>query len=179
MSRIGKLPIPIPSGVTVKLTGSHCEVTGPKGVLKQDFEPTITITVNENEIVVSRPSDKAVDRAKHGLTRALLNNMVIGVTNGYSKELKILGVGYRASLQGANLNLALGFSHPVTVEPPEGISFEVPDANTIKVSGINKQQVGQAAANIRAWRKPEPYKGKGIRYADEYVRRKVGKAGVK
>ncbi len=178
MSRTGKQPVPIVSGVKCELNGSHLKVTGPKGTLEQDFDAVIAIDVGESEIVVSRPSDQPDHRAKHGLTRALISNMVSGVSQGYEKILELQGVGYRASLQGKNLNLALGFSHPVTMEPPAGIEFAVDGANTIKVIGIDKQLVGQVAANVRAWRKPEPYKGKGIRYQGEYVRRKVGKAGV-
>ena len=178
MSRIGKLPVPVPSGVKLDLKDVHLKVKGPKGTLEQDFDPDITIEITDSEVVVTRPSDRPKHRAKHGLTRALINNMVIGVTEGFQKELEIHGVGYRASMQGKNLNLALGFSHPVTVEPPPGIEFTVDGTTTIKVSGIDKQLVGQVAATIRAWRKPEPYKGKGIRYRGEYVRRKVGKAGA-
>ena len=179
MSRIGKLPVAIPSGVKVDLKGQHLKVTGPKGTLEQEFEPSIKVTIADGEIAVERPSDRPQHRALHGLTRALINNMVEGVTKGFERVLEIQGVGYRASMQGKNLNLALGYSHPVTVEPPAGIDFVVEGTNIIKVSGIDKQAVGQTAANIRAWRKPEPYKGKGIRYQGEYVRRKVGKAGSK
>ncbi len=179
MPRTGKLPIPIPDGVKCEINGSHVKVTGPKGTLENTFDPEMMITIEDNQIVVKRPSDKQQHRATHGLTRALIANMVKGVTEGFEKTLQIEGVGYRASLQGKSLNLSLGFSHPVIIEPMEGITFSVEGTQTIKVSGIDKQRVGQAAANIRAWRKPEPYKGKGIRYADEYVRRKVGKAGVK
>ncbi len=179
MSRVGKQPVPIPKGVKCALSGMCMEVTGPKGTLKRDFHPDMTIQVNDAEIVVTRPSDKPEHRALHGLTRALINNMIIGVTAGYEKVLSIVGVGYRASMQGKALNLILGFSHPVLVEPPKGIEFAVDGTTSIKVSGIDKELVGQVAANVRAWRKPEPYKGKGVRYRDEYVRRKVGKAGVK
>lgn len=179
MSRIGKLPIPVPDGVKVQLEGSHLKVTGSKGTLEKDFDPAIVITVDDGVITVTRPSDKPEHRAKHGLTRALINNMVLGTTQGFEKQLEIHGVGFRASMQGTTLNLALGFSHPVTVEPPPGIALAVEGTNLIKVSGIDKQQVGQVAANIRALRKPEPYKGKGIRYVGEHVRRKVGKSGVK
>lgn len=179
MSRIGKLPVPILDGVKVELKGTRVEVKGPKGSLEQDFDPAITISIEAGQVVVARSSDRPEQRAKHGLTRALINNMVIGVSQGFEKVLEVHGVGYRASMQGKNLNLALGFSHPVTVEPPAGIVFEVEGTNAIKVSGIDKQAVGQAAAKIRAWRKPEPYKGKGIRYRGEHVRRKVGKAGLK
>jgi len=178
VSRIGKQPIPVPDGVKVDLKGSHLKITGPKGTLEQDFDPIITLTHSGDEIVVTRSSDDTEHRAKHGLTRALINNMVVGVTQGFEKVLEIQGVGYRASIQGKNLNLALGYSHPITLDPPKGIELEVEGTNVIKVKGIDKQAVGQFAANIRAWRKPEPYKGKGIRYRGEYVRRKVGKAGV-
>ena len=178
MSRVGKLPVPVPDGVKIDLKDSHLKVTGPKGTLERDFDPCITVQVGEGEILVTRSTDQPAHRAKHGLTRALINNMVLGTTQGFEKILEIQGVGYRASMQGKNLNLALGFSHPVTVEPPEGIELTVEGTNVIKVSGIDKQQVGQVAAQIRAWRKPEPYKGKGIRYRNEYVRRKAGKAGT-
>ena len=179
MSRIGKQPIPVPEKVEVRVAGSRVTVKGPKGTLEQDFVPHITVEVSDGMVIVSRPTDKPKDRALHGLTRALINNMVVGVTEGFERVLEIQGVGYRASLQGKNLHLALGFSHPVTVEPPAGIEFTLDGTTTIKVSGIDKQLVGQVAAQVRAWRKPEPYKGKGIRYQGEYVRRKVGKAGVK
>ena len=178
MSRIGKLPVPIPQGVQCELDGAHLKVTGPKGVLERTFDENMTIEIHGGEIVVTRPSDKKEHCALHGLTRALINNMILGVTEGYLKTLTIQGVGYRASLQGKNLNLLLGFSHPVSITPPDGITFEIDGQQTIKVSGIDKQQVGQVAANVRALRKPEPYKGKGIRYENEYVRRKVGKAGA-
>lgn len=171
--------MPVPGGVKCELKGSTLAVTGPKGTLEETFQPGIGIDVTENEIVISRPTDSKQDRAFHGLTRALISNMVVGVSEGYTRVLVIEGVGYRASLQGTALNLLLGFSHPVTVEPPEGITFEVEGQQTIKVSGINKQQVGQVAANVRAFRKPEPYKGKGVRYQNERVRRKAGKAGGK
>jgi large subunit ribosomal protein L6 len=173
------LPVAIPEGVTCELAGSHLKVAGPKGALERDFHADVTVAVADREIVVTRSSEKGAQRALHGLTRALIQNMVDGVTKGFEKTLKIEGVGYRASIQGKSLNLALGYSHPVLVEPPTGIAFVVPDNTTIKVSGIDKELVGQTAADIRAWRKPEPYKGKGIRYENEYVRRKVGKAGAK
>ena len=179
MSRIGKLPVVIPSGVKCELMGSHLKVTGPKGVLERDLHPDITITLNENEILVTRSSDKGKDRSLHGLTRALVFNMVHGVTQGYEKTLKIEGVGWRVAMQGSALNLVLGYSHPVVVEPPAGITFAAPDPTTIKIAGISKELVGQTAADIRTWRKPEPYKGKGVRYESERVRRKVGKAGSK
>lgn len=169
----------VPKGVTCKLTGSRLNVTGPKGTLERDLRPEMTIRIDEETITVTRPGDQPEHRALHGLTRALIANMVTGVTQGFEKVLQIQGVGYRASLQGKSLNLALGYSQPVTVDPPEGIVFKVEGVQTIKVSGIDKELVGQTAAKIRALRKPEPYKGKGIRYESEYVRRKVGKAGVK
>lgn len=178
MSRIGKLPIPIPSGVKIEQQGGTIKVTGPKGALEQELASCIDIQVGESEIVLTRPSEKRQHRSLHGLTRALLNNMVTGVTEGFSRTLQVEGVGYRASIQGKNLNLVLGFSHPVSVEPPAGITFSVEGNQTIKVEGIDKQLVGQVSANIRAIRPPEPYKGKGVRYADEYIRRKVSKAGV-
>jgi large subunit ribosomal protein L6 len=161
------------------LSGCRLKVEGPKGSLERDLEPTISVHVGEKEITVTRSDDLPESRALHGLTRALINNMIRGVTEGFEKVLTIEGVGYRASLQGKNLNLALGFSHPVSVEPPDGITFAVEGTQTIRVAGISKELVGQTAADIRALREPEPYKGKGIRYRDEYVRRKVGKAGVK
>lgn len=180
MSRIGKLPVPYdPGKVKCELSGSRLKVTGPKGVLEREFHPDVTITVGANELVVARKSDKGAHRALHGLTRALVQNMVTGVTAGFEKTLKVEGVGYRASMQGKSLNLSVGYSHPVLVEPPEGIVFLAPDPTTIKVAGIDKELVGQTAADVRTWRKPEPYKGKGIRYEGERIRRKVGKAGSK
>ncbi len=171
--------MPVPQGVSCELKGHTLFVSGPKGKLEQTFQPQIGIEVKEGEIVLTRGSEESQDRAFHGLTRALINNMVVGVSQGYERTLVIEGVGYRASLQGQALNLLLGYSHPVTVDPPAGISFAVEGQQTIKVSGIDKQQVGQVAANVRAFRKPEPYKGKGIRYQEERVRRKVGKSGSK
>ena len=179
MSRVGKSPIPIPDGVQIDVGPARIKVKGPKGSLHEDYDPALTVAIEENEVRVSRPNDKPEMRAKHGLTRALINNMVQGVTQGYEKTLEIQGVGWRATMEGKSLTLALGYSHPVKIEPPDGIEFSVDGNTTIKVSGISKQQVGQIAANVRAWRKPEPYKGKGIRYQGEYVRRKVGKAGTK
>jgi large subunit ribosomal protein L6 len=176
MSRIGRMPIPIPSGVEVKVEGAHVTVKGPKGTLEQDVHPEMTVAVDDGNVVVSRPSDERDHRALHGLTRSLVANMVEGVTNGYAKTLEIQGVGYRAALKGSNLEIAVGFSHPVVVEPPQGVSFEVPQPTRIVISGTDKQLVGQIAANIRAIRKPDPYKGKGIRYTGEYVRKKAGKA---
>lgn len=179
MSRIGKAPVAIPNGVTCQVNGAVFSVKGPKGALEQRFDPNIGVDVQESEVVVTRPSDKAEHRAKHGLTRALINNMVTGVSDGFEKVLKIEGIGYRASMQGKALNLVLGYSHPVLVDPPEGITVAVDGTQTIRISGIDKQQVGQFAANVRALRPPEPYKGKGVRYENEYVRRKVGKTGAK
>ena len=178
MSRIGKAPVAIPDGVKIEVKGNIVKVTGPKGNLEQDFLPEVSVEVNDAEVVVTRISDRPNVRALHGLTRALINNMVIGVTQGYSKTLEIHGVGYRASLQGKSLKLQLGHSHPVVVDAPEGVVYAVDGNTTIIVSGIDKQKVGQSAAEIRGWRKPEPYKGKGIRYRDEHVRRKAGKAGA-
>ena len=179
MSRVGKSPVPIPDGVEVTVGPTCVKVKGPKGSLQEDYDPAIGVVVEENEVRVSRPNDRPEMRAKHGLTRALINNMVQGVTKGYEKVLEIQGVGWRATMEGKDLTLALGFSHPVRIEPPDGIEFSLDGNTVIKVSGISKQQVGQIAAKVRAWRKPEPYKGKGIRYRGEYVRRKVGKAGTK
>jgi len=179
VSRIGKLPIPVPGGVKCELTGLRLKVTGPKGALERDVHPDVTVAIDTNEVVVTRPSDKPAHRALHGLTRALINNMVVGVTDGFERTLKIEGVGWRASMQGKSLNLTVGYSHPVLIEPPDGITFAVPDPTTIKIGGIDKELVGQTSADVRKWRKPEPYKGKGIRYENERVRRKVGKAGGK
>ena len=179
MSRVGNLPVPVPSGVTCTLKGSTLSVKGPKGTLEETFQPEIGIAVSEGEIVVSRTDNAGQIRAYHGLTRALINNMIIGVSEGYERVLQIEGVGYRASLQGKTLHLLVGYSHPVTVEPPAGIDFVVEGTQIIKVIGTDKQQVGQTAANVRAFRKPEPYKGKGIRYQGEHVRRKAGKSGAK
>ncbi|HOE66981.1 MAG TPA: 50S ribosomal protein L6 [Candidatus Hydrogenedentes bacterium] len=179
MSRIGKLPVIVPAGVKVELKGLHLKIVGPKGSLERDLHPDVVVTVTDGEIAVMRPSDRPAHRALHGLTRALIQNMVTGVTQGFVKTLLIQGVGYRVSLQGKSLNLAVGYSHPVMIEPPLGIEFAVEGTQTIRVSGIDRELVGQTAADIRAWREPEPYKGKGIRYENEYVRRKVGKAGSK
>ena len=179
MSRIGRLPIPIPAGVTVNIADNgDVTVKGKMGELKETFHKEIKIEQEDGELKLTRPSDDKQMRALHGLTRALLHNMVVGVSEGFEKKLEIVGVGYRVQLQGTKLLFNLGFSHPVEVEPPKGITFEVPSANAIVVKGTSKQQVGQVAANIRSIRPPEPYKGKGIRYAGEYVRRKVGKTGM-
>ena len=178
MSRIGRTPIELPGGVEVKVSGDIVTVKGPKGSLTQDIQPSMSVDVEDGTLTVSRANDERQVRALHGLTRSLINNMVIGVTEGYSKELTAVGVGYRAALKGNHLELQVGFSHPVSIEAPDGISFDVPEPTKIIVSGIDKQMVGQVAANIRAVRPPEPYKGKGIRYSDEHVRRKAGKAGV-
>ena len=176
MSRIGKLPVSVPAGVEVSINGNEVTVKGPKGELTRSFHSALTIEqAEDNSIVVSRPDDERESRAQHGLTRTLINNMVIGVSEGYSKTLELVGVGYRAAVKGDKLEMNLGFSHPVIVEKPEGINFECPDQAKIVVSGIDKQQVGQVAADIRKWRKPEPYKGKGIRYQGEHIRRKEGK----
>ena len=176
MSRIGKKPITIPAGVDVKINGSEVTVKGPKGELKNTFNPEIAIAIEGNEIIVTRPSDNKNHRALHGLTRTLVANMVEGVTNGYTKELEVNGVGYRVQKQGKNLVMNLGFSHQVIMEEIAGITIEVPSPNKIVISGADKQKVGQFAAEVREKRPPEPYKGKGIKYVDEYIRRKEGKA---
>jgi len=165
--------------VKCDLKGSHLKVTGPKGTLERTLNEDMAVTVEDSTIAVTRPSDQPQHRAMHGLTRALIQNMVTGVTAGYTRVLVISGVGYRASMQGKDLTLSVGYSHPVSVTPPDGITFSVEGTQTIKVEGIDKQLVGQVAADVRAWRKPEPYKGKGIRYEKEQIRRKVGKAGAK
>ena len=177
MSRIGKMPITVPAGVDVKIDGSTVTVKGPKGELTREFAPIMTITLDGDVLTVSRPDDSREAKSIHGLTRSLLANMVEGVSQGFSKKLELVGVGYRATLKGRDLEMLLGYSHPVAVKAPEGITFEVPTQTEIIVTGASKQQVGQVAADIRAWRKPEPYKGKGIRYEGEHVRRKAGKAG--
>jgi len=178
VSRIGKSPISVPTGVDVTLSGRHVTVKGPKGTLERDLPGEISVRQDGDTLVVERPDDERENRALHGLVRSLVNNMVLGVNAEFSKELEIIGVGYRATAQGpGTLNLALGFSHPVSVAAPEGIIFEVPAPNRIIVKGIDKEAVGQVAANIRALRKPEPYKGKGVRYLGEHVARKAGKAG--
>ena len=177
MSRIGKQPITIPSGVEVTLDGNHVTVKGPKGTLEHDVPESITITRDGDDLVVTRPDDERENRSLHGLTRSLVANMVAGVSDGFTKELEIVGVGYRAAAASPNrLELQLGFSHPVAVDAPDGVEFEVPSPTRITVKGFDKQLVGQVAADIRKIRKPEPYKGKGIRYVDERVLRKAGKS---
>ncbi len=177
MSRVGRAPIAVPSGVSVTVAGRAVTVQGPQGTLERSLPPNITISQDGDVLTVTRPDDERHNRALHGLTRSLVANMVTGVTQGFSKELEIVGVGYRATAQGpSSIELALGFSHPVRVEAPEGISFEVPVPTRIVVRGIDKEKVGQVAADIRKIRKPEPYKGKGVRYAGERVLRKAGKA---
>lgn len=175
MSRIGRKPVNVPDAVTVTIAPGNIVVKGPKGELAQTYSQDMTVSQEENTILVTRPTDRGPHRALHGLTRSLIANMVEGVTDGFEKRLEIQGVGYRAALKGKNLELALGFSHPVSIEAPEGIEFEVPQATEIIVRGIDKQLVGQVAADIRKRRPPEPYKGKGIRYRGEQVLRKVGK----
>src|ERR687886_1291076 len=176
MSRIGKRPIEVPAGVTVSIDPGRVMVNGPLGTLQQHVPQRMKIEQDNGSIVVTRPTERGDDRALHGLTRTLIANMVEGVTNGFEKRLEIVGVGYRATLKGSDIELAVGFSHPVTVRAPKGIEFEVPAPTRIVVRGIDKQLVGEVAANIRKIRKPEPYKGKGIRYEGEYVRKKAGKA---
>jgi large subunit ribosomal protein L6 len=178
MSRIGKAPIPVPQGVTVDIQGGSVTVKGPKGTLAHQVPAPITVRQEDGQLLVERPDDERQSRSLHGLTRTLVNNMVVGVSDGFRKELEIVGVGYRATAQGNDrVELALGFSHPVRVQAPAGITFEVPSANRLGVVGIDRQLVGQVAADIRALRKPEPYKGKGVRYAGERVIRKAGKTG--
>ena len=179
MSRIGRAPINVPAGVEVAVDAVNYVITvkGPKGTLTQNYHSRMNVTVEGNVVTVARPSDEKEDRALHGLTRTLISNMVVGVTQGYSKKLEVNGVGYRVALQGKALNLTLGYSHPVIMDAPEGITFETPDANTIIIKGIDKQLVGQVAAVIRSKRAPEPYKGKGIKYEGEKIRRKSGKTG--
>ena len=175
MSRIGKQPIELPSGVNVAISPGRVQVNGPLGELSQNVPARMQIDQDDGTLVVKRPTERGHDRALHGLTRSLVANMVEGVTKGFEKRLELQGVGYRAALRGTDLELNVGFSHPVVIKPPQGISFEVPDATTVLVKGIDKQQVGEIAAQVRKVRPPEPYKGKGIRYEGEYVRRKVGK----
>ena len=178
MSRIGKLPIPIPPGVEVRVDGFNVIVKGPKGELHRQFPDRVAITVDDGRAVVTRLDEERQSRALHGLSRALLANMVTGVSEGYQKSLSIVGVGYRAAASGQGIELQVGFSHAVNFEAPDGVTIEVPEPTRIVVSGIDKELVGQVAANIRKVRPPEPYKGKGIRYTDEHVRRKAGKAGA-
>ena len=177
MSRIGRLPIAVPAGVDIAIDGRHITVTGPKGSLSRDLHPEMAVSREGDSIVVTRPSETKTHRQLHGLTRTLVNNMVVGVTTGYRKGLEITGVGYRAALVGRKLQLSLGYSHPVEIDPPAGISFEVENPTKLSVVGIDKELVGEIASRVRASRKPEPYKGKGVRYAGEQVRRKAGKAG--
>ncbi len=176
MSRIGKQPITVPASVTVTIDGSTVTAKGPKGELTRTFQPMMNITQEGDEIIVTRPDDSREARSFHGLTRTLIANMVEGVEKGFSKKLQLVGVGYRAALKGKDLEMQLGYSHPVVVVAPDNITFEVPSQTEIVVSGPSKEAVGQVAANIRKWRKPEPYKGKGIRYEGERIRRKLGKA---
>ena len=177
MSRIGRLPISVPAGVEVKVEDNLVSVKGPKGSLAHTVASPITVALEENTVTVSRPNDERASRSLHGLTRTLIDNLIIGVTAGYEKKLEIVGTGYRVVAKGNNLEFALGFSHPVVIEAPEGITLTVESPTKLSVSGIDKQQVGEVAANIRKLRKPDPYKGKGVRYAGEIIRRKVGKAG--
>ena len=177
MSRIGNKPIAVPAGVEVKIDGQHITVKGPKGTLEREIHKNISVSIENNTIIVTRPNDETLNRSLHGLTRTLINNMINGVEKEYTRELQINGVGYRVAKQGNNLNLTLGYSHPVIFEAPAGISFDVPNANTIIVRGVDKELVGQTAANIRTKRPPEVYRGKGIKYAEEVIRRKEGKTG--
>lgn len=177
MSRIGKKAITVPAGVEVTVNDHKVTVKGPKGTLEREIHKNISVTVENNEVKVTRPNDEALNRSLHGLTRTLINNMIHGVEHEFTRELQINGVGYRAAKQGADLNLTLGYSHPVIFEAPAGISFDVPNANTIIVRGVDKELVGQTAANIRTKRPPEVYRGKGIKYAEEVIRRKEGKTG--
>ena len=177
MSRIGRLPIAVPSGVDVSIEGRRVTVKGPRGELTRDLHPDMTVGREDASLVVTRPTEQKHHKQLHGLTRTLVNNMVVGVTDGYRKRLEITGVGYRASLVGRKLQLNLGYSHPVEIEPPDGISFELENPTRLSVVGIDKELVGQIAARVRSTRKPEPYKGKGVKYAGERIRRKAGKAG--
>ncbi len=177
MSRVGKLPITIPPGVDIDVAGSHITVKGPKGTLERDLTPVLSVVTQDGQLRVVRPNEEKRSRELHGLTRTLISNMVVGVTEGYTRKLEIVGVGYRAQLVGKKLQLNLGYSHPIEIEPPEGIAFEVETPIKVAVTGIDKELVGQMAAKVRSTRKPEPYKGKGVRYAGEVVRRKAGKAG--
>ena len=176
MSRVGKMPVPIPDKTKVEINAQMVTVTGPKGSLVREIHPEISASIEDNQVVVTRPSELKKHRALHGLTRALINNMVVGVSEGFKKELELIGVGYRSEMKGNVLIIYLGYSHPIVMRPPEGINLEVlPKENRIIVSGVNKELVGQVAAKIRGFRKPEPYKGKGVRYVGEYVRSKAGK----
>ena len=177
MSRIGRLPIAVPAGVDVTIEGRSVTVTGPRGSLNRALHPDITVSRQDATLVVTRPTEQKTHKQLHGLTRTLVSNMVVGVTDGYRKGLEITGVGYRAALVGRKLQLSLGYSHQIEIDPPEGISFEVETPTRLAVVGIDKELVGQIAAKVRSTRKPEPYKGKGVRYAGEYIRRKAGKAG--
>ena len=177
MSRIGRKPVVVPAGVEVAVNGNIVTVKGPKGQLEQEISKNLTVEVKEGEVVVTRPTDNREDRAQHGLARTLINNMIIGVTQGFEKKMELIGVGYKAEKKGNTLVMNLGYSHPVEMVDPEGITTEVPKATEIIVRGADKALVGNYAANIRAWRKPEPYKGKGIKYVDEVIRRKEGKTG--
>jgi large subunit ribosomal protein L6 len=177
MSRIGRLPIPVPSGVDVTINGRILTVTGPKGQLTRELHPDMTVKREEENLVVTRPTEQKTHKQLHGLTRTLVNNMVVGVTDGYRKGLEITGVGYRAVKVGEKLQLSLGYSHQIEIDPPSGISFELENPTRLAVIGIDKELVGQIAAKVRSTRKPEPYKGKGVRYAGEKIRRKAGKAG--
>lgn len=177
MSRIGRAPIPVPSGVDVKITDNHIAMKGPKGTLERDFHKDMKVELHDNVIEVSRPTENKTHKSLHGLTRSLINNMVVGVTDGFKKELEINGVGYRATKQGKNLVMNLGYSHQVIVPEIDGITIEVPNQTSIIISGPDKQKVGQFAAEVREKRPPEPYKGKGIKYVDEHIQRKEGKAG--
>ena len=179
MSRIGKLPIAVPGGVDVIIDGRDITVKGPKGELSHSIAAPITVEREDGVLRVVRPDEERTSRALHGLTRSLIANMVVGVTAGYEKKLEIVGTGYRVTAKGANLEFALGYSHPITVEPPDGVTFTVEAPTRFSVSGIDKQKVGEVAANLRKLRKPDPYKGKGVRYSGEQIRRKVGKAGKK
>jgi len=177
MSRIGRKPVVVPAGVEVIVNGNVVTVKGPKGQLEQEISKNLTVEVKEGEVVVTRPTDNREDRSQHGLARTLINNMVVGVTQGFEKKMQLVGVGYKAEKKGNTLVMNLGYSHPVEMVDPEGITTEVPNATEIIVKGADKALVGNYAANIRAWRKPEPYKGKGIKYVDEVIRRKEGKTG--
>ena len=179
MSRIGRLPIPVPAGVTVDIDGQLVTVKGPKGELVHEVPAPVEVTLEDGHVLVSRPNDERDSRSLHGLTRTLIFNNIVGVTEGYRKDLEVVGTGYRVASKGESVEFALGFSHPVTFDPPAGITFTVEGSSKLTVSGIDKQVVGEIAAQIRKLRKPEPYKGKGVRYAGEVVRRKAGKSGKK